>query len=419
MFQIARLTSVLAILCGVGITSASADMWKQNRGDCEQSAFEKPAEASLSALKKCVRLFEAYRSIDGLKKADKERVIAAMERLYAEGNPVDAHIARIGLSRLGKSVGARSSSALATTSDDIEKRPAVAERTKCTYPEPSDSAKKKANKEFKKGIKLYRKKKYDSALSHFEKMMNIAPGWAKSLRNAAGLNALTDNTDRSLELLQCLKDMGTDEHIAQLKKVRSDDDFMSLHESSEFKAITGYARVALVDTLQEGRGEENMDNLEELLNKQGYKVERKEVEKEQKKPFVFYKLHSKVPAYLISKMIKHPSMTLGVMPKKYEGKGFDVVVLWGDRYKKGEEPKSRVPSLDDADDLLNDISRKENEILSKPDKYERKLNEALNAPDKFGNRLDSMGNKAERIINKPGETVDKIKKIGDKLRNPF
>jgi len=411
--------AVMATLLFLGSGTASADMWKEKGGECSDSAFSSPEKASLADLKKCVRLFEAYRAVEALKSSERKNVISAMKRLYQEGSDTDAHIARIGLSRLGESVGVRDSIGTQSSSDDEESSPAATQRSKCTYPPPSSSDKKKANKAFKKGLKLYRKKKYEGALAHFEEMMNIAPGWAKSLRNAAGLNALTDNTERSIELLQCIQDLGTEEHVEQLKKIRGDDDFASLRDNSEFKRITGYARVALVDTLKAGRGEENLDNLEELLGKLNYKVTRKEVDKEQTKPTVFYKLHSKMPAYLISKMIDHPSMGVSVMPAKYQKKDFDVVVLWGDRYKKGEEPKSRVPSIDDADDLLNDISRKENEILSKPDKYERKLNEALNAPDKFGNKLNSLGNKTEKIINKPGETVDKIKKIGDKLRNPF
>jgi hypothetical protein len=418
MPHLVRILLVLIPLTFVGGGVAWADMWKENGGDCSKTAFSEPAEAPLASLKKCVRLFEAYRAVASVKKSEKKQVIAAMTRLYTEGSDLDAHIARIGLSRLGQTVAPRSGSV--SSSDTTVSDVGQTERVKCSHPAPSGADKKKAERAFKKGFKLYRKKKYEGALAKFETMMEIAPGWAKSLRNAAGLNALTGNTDRSLELLQCLKDLGTENHITQLKKTRSDEDFASLRDNSSFKEITGYARIVLVDTLKEERGEENLDNIEEILNKLNYKkVERKEASKEQTKPTIFYQLHSKVPAYLISKMIEHPSLAVAVMPDKYKEKNFDIVVLWGDRYKPGEDPKTRVPSIDDADDLLNDISRKENEILSKPDKFERKLDKALNAPDKLGNKVNNLGNKTEKIINKPGETVDKIKKIGDKLRNPF
>lgn len=409
---------VTTLLLAVAAPTAFADSWKLRAGACNANALSDSASVPLATLQKCVRLFEAYRAVEKLTPAQRTHAVEAMKRLYKEGTEVDAHIARQGLRRLGINAPRRGAS---EGDSGAQTPPTRTTRKKCAYPAPTKQAKKQADLVFRKGMAAYRKKKYDAALGHFETMMQKAPGYAKSLRNAAGLNALTDHLDRSLELLGCLKDLGTPAHLRALKKTRWDKDFSSLRDSAMFKQVTGYARIALVDTLKAGRGLDNLDNLEELIGKIHFKVHtRKEAEsKEQTHPTIFYQNHSRVPAFLISKLVDHPGLKIVGMPAKYVAKNFDIIVLWGDRYKKGEDPKMRVPDPDDANNLLDDIARKEDEIMRSPDEYERKLDEALGAPDKAINKVERIGDKAEKVINKPGEALDKIEKLGNKLSNPW
>ena len=73
MPYLARIVSVATCFCLVYTSPASADPWQKHGQRCDSTVFEDPQKAPIADLKKCVRLFEAYRAVASLKADEKKR----------------------------------------------------------------------------------------------------------------------------------------------------------------------------------------------------------------------------------------------------------------------------------------------------------------------------------------------------------
>ncbi len=422
------------VALSIVVPAAHADNWAPYKKQCDKTAFKSPSDVDMAVLGRCVRLFGAHHGVDKLHSAYKSRVVAAMQRLYTEGTDIDAHMARLGLQRLGVQVPPRprrDGPAVATTTKASAGQPAAATAPKTkpkfstcpggTEPDPPDKrAIKKAKKLLKKGLKRYRKKDYEGALAIFEKMLKVAPGYHGSLYNVAAMEAMTGDPDGAYDMLECLRDIGTEDHLRKLKDARKDEDFFSLRDDDRFKRLTGYAKILLLDSLPEGRGEDNVDNLKGSIEKLGYPVFAvKQDNREKTEPHIWYRWTNKVQAFLFKKLIDHPRTKIQLMPPQLEERGYDIIISWGDRYEKDKEPTLRIPDPDEADKSLDELARTEDEIIRSPDKYTKKVDEAVNAPDKAMGRVDKTAGKVEKVLDAPGKAVDKVKEVGDKLKSPF
>lgn len=403
--------------CATNVEKEDNDQWQTKKGNCYDLAFKSPKTSNLKDIHKCSKRYLAYRNLSLTTPAEREQVITALKVLYVKGDEEQAHTAKQGLIRFKvRNIPERAGVAKKTTSD---KKVVVQRRPKCNPPEPSKGDIKAAKKHFKKGYKAYKKEDYDKALSYYEKMLEVAPGWHKSMYNAAALYALTEQTDKAIEHLSCLRDLGTDDALAALRKARRDSDFVPIRDkSAEFKEITGYCKIKIGNGLGE-MGEDNVDNFVASLEKIGYDVHtQKDAGSKYEHPMLWYRESNKTQAYLFMKLLGHPDTEAA--PITWKDEEFDIIIAWGDTVKEGEDPPVRVPDPDDAEDALTDIQRKENEIVRKPDEYTRKVDRTLDAPDRAASQAERMGKKVEDITDAPDKVEKKIKdieKIGDKL--PF
>lgn len=428
-----RRAAMAVLAVSVLVPAAHADNWAPYKKACDKTAFKSPSDVDMGVLGRCVRLFDAHHGVEKLHSAYKSRVVAAMQRLYTEGTDLDAHMARLGLLRLGVQVPPRPrrDGPTVASSKPSGGQPAAkaAPKTKprfSTCPggaepdQPDKKAVKKAKKLLKKGLKKYRKKDFEGALKIFRKMLRVAPGYHGSLYNVAAMDAMTGDPDGAYDMLECLRDIGSEDHLRKLKDARKDEDFFSLRDDDRFKRLTGYAKILLLDSLPEGRGEDNVDNLKGCIEKLDYPVFAVKVDNREKtEPHIWYRWTNKVQAFLFKKLIDHPRTQIQLMPPALEKRGYDVIISWGDRYEKDKEPTQRIPDPDEADKQLDDLARTEDEIIRSPDKYTKKVDEAVNAPDKAMDRVDKTAGKVEKVLDAPGDAVDKVKEVGDKLKNPF
>ncbi|MCC6624053.1 MAG: hypothetical protein IT385_22540 [Deltaproteobacteria bacterium] len=403
----ARALVAAVVLTAASSTSALADAWKDKGGDCDNGAFKDPEEAGLDDIAKCTKLWEAYRTdLKPVKGDYKKRVIAAMTRLYAGGSDADAKLAGGALERLGVS--------------DLPKRSAAASKPKApprkTFAPPAPDKKQvaAAEKEFKAGMGAYKKKDYAKAATHYVKMTELAPGHAKGHYNAACVYALLEDEENMAKYLMNLRDLaGGGDKAAQdmVGMVKKDTDFDGMRdESSEYKRIMGYAKVLIINDLGDD-GAENADNLQGSLDELGYKTETKESDKKPlKKPHIFYAPHARTQAYIIKEVVTHPKVVTKEM--SYEDlKGFDVVVQWSDEVKKGD-PKIYVKDPEEAEKKLDELSEKQEEMLSKPEDAVDELDEALGKPADVQERI-------QENLDRPGEAVEKVEKTLDKIKSPF
>ena len=399
----------VATLClGMSALSAQAqDYWQTYAQECEAQAFADPGSADLAGIDRCARLWFAYVPNGAVAGEFGDRVSEAFRRLYREGSRGQAHLAKQVLMRLGAtSLPKRTGIGVAALGKDVE--PA---REKCEVPTPTKSAKKKANRAFKKGMAAYKKKNYESALGHFLQMVEVAPGWTKSHYNVAAMYAMTEDEDKMVEHLYCLRDIGDSDAIKALYKARTDSDFAHLRDkSAPFKVVTGYARIKIGNSVGE-YGEDNVDNLEGMLEALGYEEPLiTETSRPYTEPHVWYKPESRVAAYMVVKLLAHKRTRTHIID--WENEDYDLIIAWGDAITKGEEPRLYVSDPADAEKRISDLRREHEEAMRKPEQFARTVDDTLGTPQAIADDVTGTVDRTLETGKKLGDTVDKIINIG-------
>ena len=255
------------------------------------------------------------------------------------------------------------------------------------------------------------------ALAAYLKAVDAAPGYPDGHYNAACIYALQKDEANMAKYLMNLRDLagaGDKRAADQLKMTRTDKDFEAVRDTStEFKRITGYARMRVINKLGE-LGEENVDNLVASMKKLGYAADsiEKDVDKRQKAPTLYYIDSATGPAYIVKQLIKHPDLEVKLMDTlcTEDNQCFDVVVQWGDTVKG--DPKQRVADPKDAEKEIQNLERKQDEILAKPNEVMDDVEDALDKPAQ-------VQKKVEDILDKPGKAVEKTEKTINRIKDFF
>jgi hypothetical protein len=392
--------------------AVAADQWKEKGKDCDAGVFKQPSTADLDDLIHCTKLWVAYRQdLKDVKGDYKNKVVLAMKLVYQKAaDDGDANRAKLILGQLGESDLPARAAAPA--------KPKTPPRKAFKPPEPSKKDIAAADRQFKLGYKAYKSKDYDKAAEYYVKMVDAAPGYAKGHFNAACAYALKKDEANMAKYLMNLRDMsasGNKDAAEMLKLVKTDADFNDIKDDSvEYKKITGYAKILIINDLGE-MGEENVDNLVGSLKKLGYVTQTKGSDKKPlKRPFIFFADHAKPQAYIVKKVINHPKVETKLLSKDKlcnDDGCFDVVIQWSDDVKK-DEPKVFVSDPDDAEDKLDKLEKEQDEILSKPDDAMDEVDEALGKPEEVQDRVDEN-------LERPGKAVDKVEKTVDKIKDVF
>ncbi len=402
--------SVIAL--GALAAPALADAsWDKNKGDCDEAVFAAPADAPDKKLTICVHRWATYRKdVKSVKGDYKARVVRAITRLYVIGDNEDAVVSKKALAALGVTeLPERGGAAAAAT----PARPKMPAREKYTPPKAEIKEKAKAERHFSAGLKYAKKKKYEAALKEYRKMVDVAPGWSKSHYNVACMQSLLEDEKGMLESLRNLADMasnGDREAGDMLRLTWKDEDFGKYKGTTSFKEVTGYATIRIVNEVPD-LDEDNPFNLEGSLKKLGYDPELKDADKQSHKhPVIYYAPHARTVAFIVRKLVKHPKTVVEQHDAEALG-GLDVVIRWSDNLKK-EQSKVYIEDPKDAEEALDDLARKQDEILSQPEDAVDEMNETLGKP---GEVQDSI----EENLERPGKAVERVEKTIDKLKNPF
>lgn len=414
------LLSALAFVALSGGASLAADQWKEKGKECDAGAFKDPGSASMADLTKCSKLWIAYRiDLGGVKGDYKDRVVLAMKLLYQKGAEVDAGRAKDILANLGVTeLPKRQGTAAATAGGDGATAPA-ADTGRKTFapPAPDKGAIKKADGFLKAGYKVAAKDPA-KALVQYLKAVDAAPGYPTGHYNAACIYAIQKDEKNMAKYLMNLRDLATAGNTTaaeQLKKSRTDPDFDGMRDSSnDYKRITGYAKMRVINKLGE-KGEENVDNLVGSMKKLGYVADsiEKDADKKQKAPILYYIDAARTQAYIVKQLIKHPGLEVQQVEKLCSSEDdlcFDVVVQWSDDAKG--EPKKFVADPKDAEKEIAKLEKKQDEILAKPNEAVDELDEALGKPAEVQDKI-------EGVLQKPGKAIEKTEKTLEKIKGVF
>ncbi len=407
--SVASVVSLASVVGGGPALAQASKRWDKVSSRCT-AAFSGPAKATADELETCADTFNAYalgRDITSLNRGDIEK---GMRWLYEKGAMRASMIGRDGLFRLGIKLPIRGDAPLSTGG-------ATARPTRERYDPPyaSHSDKRAAEALAKKGVALLGRKKYGKGALALEGAVAKDPRSEFALYNLGCGYALQDKRSDALTQLQHLADLGTDEGLERLIKARSDRDFEPMRDDPDFKRITGYMRIHVINTI--GRpGEAAIANIYELLEKLGHaEVDRDKNGDRLEAPEVHFKPHTKAQVALIGDLLNHPRVRLE--PMKGDSR-YDLVIRWGARIESVDgKPQAESSGPEVVDDKMNAAKRKQNEILAKPEGAINKVDKVVSTPERTYNTAESMGKRAEGTFNKGKGVIDKVTGIGDKINS--
>jgi len=404
--------ALVAALLALPATTAHANEWDGQSVSCVK-AFATPDKAPTEVMLRCADLFNAEARLQLLSSGDRAAVEKGLRWLYANGDDKAARVARDGLYRLEVRLPPREKQA--SGAGGIGTAPAP-ERPRYDPPEAKEADAKAADKLVKAGIKLLLKKKWSAAVALLESALQKNPRSEPALYNlACGEANLEPKRKDALKHLQNLADLGTDQSSERLIKSRSDADFEPIRDDPDYKRITGYMRIQVVNTI--GRaGEPAIENIEKLFDKLGHKKrETSEIDKAQDHPTVLFKPHAKAQTALIAELLNHPRTRLD--PIDFESK-YDMIVRWGARVdSSGGETKVESFGPDTVDDSIANARKKQNKILAQPEGAINKVNKVVSTPERAYGQVEAMGKRVEGTVDKAKGAVEKMKSLGDKVNS--
>ncbi len=227
--------------------------WDQSKGDCDKVLSKRAKAKHVDKLRKCTELWETHRDVDTLKPGQKKLVQYAFSVLYYAGTDDDKDLAYDALRRLGvrrlkkKQVG-------------MAGRKQRGEAAAKFYKEVSASRKKQARRLVDKGLRLHKKKKMRKALALYEKAIKSDPNYLKAHYNAACASARLGDVSGAVELLKDIRSRKDRTSRRLLLDARRDKDFKKIRGRPEFKKVTGYAEIVLLN----GAGAEGQPHVRRL-----------------------------------------------------------------------------------------------------------------------------------------------------------
>ncbi|MCL2325847.1 MAG: LytR C-terminal domain-containing protein [Proteobacteria bacterium] len=250
---------------GAKRTSTSIDYWEKNKGDCAE-VLKSPHAYGLTRLSHCTKMWEMYRHVDQIPLKERSMyAVAFSEVSHKSPDPYDRAVADAALSRiciprhpLGNNGQVREeipdNMVCTSVSDTTIGGQAVAssnpfERIKNTVQVQSvpDRKMAEASNLHKRATAERKKKAFGAAIRLYNEALDANPFYVAAKYDLAGAQAISGDERgalRSLEELYTWNDPVADQ---QLIRARSDNDFESLRDNPNFKLLTGYVRIALVN----------------------------------------------------------------------------------------------------------------------------------------------------------------------------
>ncbi len=386
---------------------AAPSAWKVTEAACLTS-FGAPEKAEESKLLGCADDFAGDAVIEQLTAKDRATIEKGLRYLYEHGSDKGAKVARVALQRLGVNLPVRAPKAAAG--------PAEPARIKYDPPEAKADDKKAAEKFYKDGVALLKKKKWKDGVGVLNKGLEKDPRSEKILYNMACGEANFDDKKPCFVHLQNLADLGTDYSAELLIKARGDADMEAVREDSDFKRITGYMRAQVINTVGDP-GDPGVENIMKLFDKLSLKKpDKKEDESTpQPHPTVMFKAHSKAQVAVIAELLGDPETKLEPMAGDSK---YDVVIRWGTTLDEKGKPTNLGPET--ADEAIANARKKQNKALAQPEQAIGKVNKVLDSPNRAISEAGKMKDRVLGVGDKAKGAVDKAKdleKIGDKAKD--
>lgn len=399
--------------------------WSSEAQTCEATFSSFKTEA-LPRLARCMRVWGIYRSKSSIPEAERAKAIPAFHRVYREGDQQMRYDSGTILRSMGASIPLNVGKASAryvqpnTTQNDRRSRSttgnSVQEKdTNYVAEECSSSQLRRSNSFSKKGRANFRKKRFQKARKFYGSALDACNSNVKAIFGLSKTLAKLKKVNEANDYLQQLLDMGTEKTMNQLHGARIDDDFQNLRNSSDFKRITGYAAIHLVNSMTRTDAERDIGADEIRIIRKRLKMLRHHIVKESDNkrtdrisfPRIWFKPDSKLTAIFFKDVVDHPDTRL--IPIKGDDSKYDVIIAWAQKVVMDEynEPRpaqvARKLDPDNVDSSIRKLEFQQTNALRKPESVLNKTNRVLNTPENVGGALNRSYKRGERFIKRiPG-----------------
>jgi hypothetical protein len=411
--------TTIALALTLALASPSAEAVTSWEGDAEvcMRAFASPEKSELKQLVYCMKVWAMFRRPATIPEADRKIAVPAFLRVYRDGSPQTRQEAELVLQSLntpipdelkkrnvkrrsgGRAVRAGQPSILAPDRPKFDPAPC------------GKKARSGARRWVGKGNQQRKKGNARAAEGFYQRGLAGCEGHIASLYGMAGAKAMQNDVAGAVEYLQRLGDIASDEAIDRLNQARIDRSFATLRGQPDFRRLTGYVKLKLLNGCAEF-GEDEVERIEHLLKKLRHEIAEKGHDKHQRKrPHVWYKNHAKVQALLMQEVVDDPDTRTRRITWDSD---FDIIVSWGVKLEKDEygdvRPKKNPRSFDPdvADKKMAKLSQKQNQTLRKPEQAANTAERVLDTPDR-------TQRKAKSAVDRTKRTIDKMERLGGKL----
>ncbi len=249
-----------------GPKDSTMNYWDKKKGDCED-VLKSPHAYDLSRVAYCTKMWETYRYVDKISTKDRSRYAVAFSMVsYNSSDPYDRGIADAALTRVciprhPMDADGQIREEIPETLDcntqmtDISiAGQAVAsanrfEPRKRTVQvgEVSDAEFKASNVAYKKATEQRKKKAYGKAVTLYKEALVHNPYNVSAKYNLACVLSLQDDEQAALYQLEELYTWDDYEAERRLEEARTSSDFDNIRDNPNFKLMTGYVRVAMIN----------------------------------------------------------------------------------------------------------------------------------------------------------------------------
>lgn len=325
-----RLLAAASLLLTLLLSTAAGaqPQWDRAKGDCDKVLTNtKRARRALARVAECTELFLTHRDTTKLAPAVRRKYRRGFSVLFYKGEDDGRENAHEALKRIGSKPLDRA----VVFPDEASAGRAVA-GAQCKDVTPgSKSANRKARSLNKKGLAAYRRKRYRTAVGHFEAAMRADPSYLEPFYNGACNYARLRDARAAVELLEEIKGRCGRQARVFISKAHTDRDFQYIKKDPNWRRVTGYVEILVLN----GAGPEGEPHVERIKRDMATLGRRPAFVGTDKyarsKPLIYYRPAFKELAEQLKDVVASPNtklkeITFNTAIKKY---AFDLILVWG------------------------------------------------------------------------------------------
>ena len=325
--------------------SSATSYWDNNKGNCD-SVLRSSRTYSVSQISECMKLWEMYRYVDDLDIKERSMYAVAFSKVsHLAPDPYDRMIADQALARIciprydisgtevieqmpdkltcnstasGMTIGGQS---MASSNPYLQIKGTV------KIPDIPDKDVAKSHTIYKRAGNERRKNQLGKAIKSYEEALEVNPYNVAAKYDLACALAVKGDRKAALKELEELYKWDDYEAEQRLTKARSDEDFDVLRSDPNFKLMTGYVKIAVINAAGSA-GQEQTDKIREKLEKKNFPVASTNVTSAlQTQPVIYYRTGFDDYADQIKSILGISNVRVITKPTSDD----DILVYWGER----------------------------------------------------------------------------------------